>query len=302
MNFFPTLFEIARHELAVILRTRRAVLIAALYLGAAVLGGSIYVLVVRTLEQQAIETFVAQGMDEETARQNLELAAAKGYEQLAELFSGVDDIDDMAASLKKSVILPIFFWGSLAFLPFVILLTSFDQLSSELNARSLCYTILRARRATILLGKVLAHTVLFVVLSAAGSAALVLVASVSLESVDFTASVWGLFRVWLLLIPFGLCYLSISSFASSLNTQSVPALITAVGIVMTLRVFSWLRHIPEESTLGFLQNARWLSPAHYEDGLWLAGYVAPAQSAGAYLLFALVFLTLGVARLNSRDL
>ena len=48
---------------------------------------------------------------------------------------------------------PCFLWCSLSFLPFLILLTSFDQLASDLQARSLCYSTLRARRSEILLGK-----------------------------------------------------------------------------------------------------------------------------------------------------
>ena len=302
MNTARAILEIGRHELAVIFRTKRAVAIVSLYLGLALLGGVTYVLTVRVAEQKAIELFESQGMTREVAEENMRLTAQKGYDQLAMWLAGVDDVTEVDEHLRSSVILPVFFWCSLVLLPFLILLTSFDQLSSDLGARSLCYSILRAPRAAIVLGKVLGHTVIFTVLSAVSSVALVLVASLLLESVDFGGTLVGLVRMWVMLVPFGLAYLGISSFASAANTQPTPALISAVALVIGLRVVGWLRHVPEESDWAPLRHARWVSPATYHDGMWLTGLSEPALSAVAYLCFAAVFVTASILIVRARDL
>lgn len=302
MNMIPTMLEVARHELDVILRTRRAVVLVALYFGLAVLGGAIYVMVLRFAEREALELFMSQGSSEAIARQNMESAALEGYRKITAWLAGVDEISAIASSWRDSVILPVFFWCSLAFLPFVIMLTSFDQISADLQSRSLCYNILRARRSAILLGKALAHTVVFTVLSAVCSVLLVLLASLMLDTVSLGDSLWGLFRLWLLLIPFGLCYLGISTFASSLNRQPMPALVSAVAIVIGLWVLSLFRFVPSSSSWSFLQHLRFASPATYESGLWLAGFADPAASAAAYLGFGAVFVGLAMLRLYTRDL
>ena len=88
----------------------------------------------------------------------------------------------------------------------------------------------------------------------------------------------------------------------SVNTQPVPALLSAVAIIIALRVIGWLRYIPDSSDYAFLQHARWLSPATYQDGMWLQGLVDPFASAGAYVGFGVIFLTMAVLRLGARDL
>jgi hypothetical protein len=253
-------------------------------------------------EQKVLDLMTSQGATPEVAAENMRMAAQKGYRELAVWFANADDVEQLASTLRDSVILPVFFWCSLAFMPFVIMLTSFDQLSTDLNARSICYSILRARRSEILLGKAVAHTVVFMVLTAVASAILVLVASLLLETVDFGDAGLGLVRVWILLIPFGLCYLGISSFCSAANTQPVPALLSAIAIIVALRIIGWLRYVPEESSWGFLQHARWVSPATYQDGLWRAGFTDPALSAGAYMAFGAVFIVFGILVLRARDL
>ena len=164
----------------------------------------------------------------------------------------------------------MFLWCSLSFLPFLILLTSFDQLASDLQARSLCYSTLRARRSEILLGKALAHTLLFMVLTAASSVVLLLIAGSAFASGSFGASVPGMLRLWLLLIPFGLTYLGITSFSSVTARQPFPALLLAIGIAALLRVFSWLGQVPQDHPLALLRSLEWLSPAMHEGGFWRA--------------------------------
>jgi ABC-type transport system involved in multi-copper enzyme maturation permease subunit len=297
-----TLIEIARHELVVALRTRRALMGAALYLGAASIGGLVYARIVRRIEQAAIGVIQSQsGMDSSQAAETLRLNAESTYHDLLAWFAGIP-IEELAPSLVGSPVLPMFLWCSLSFLPFLILLTSFDQLASDLQARSLCYSTLRARRAEIVLGKALAHAVIFIVLTAASSVVLLLIAGSAFASGSFSEAVPGMLRLWLLLIPFGLTYLGLTSFCSVTARQPFSALLLAIGIAALLRMFSWLGSLPEGHRLALLRPLEWLSPAIHQGGFWRAGLAAPAGSALAYLVIGAAFLVLAAWQLERRDL
>ena len=297
-SLLSSVLEIARHELAVMLRTRRAVLMAALYLGAAVIGGLAMVLIARSIEQSALEALLSQGLSPENAAAQLREAAEPAFRQAVSWFAGTEPAD-MAPSLRESLVLPVFLWCSLVALPFLILLTSFDQLAAPLERRSLCYSVLRAPRAAIVLGKLAAHTLLFTVLTMVSSTALVAIAVGLLGTDDFAVSLFGLVRLWVLLVPFGLVYLGISSFCSASASQPFSALLMSLGTIVVLRI---LLSMPQDGALAPLRVLRYASPAYYHEGFWQSGLAGPAASALAYLAIATVFVALAIRRLGARDL
>jgi ABC-type transport system involved in multi-copper enzyme maturation permease subunit len=292
---------IARHELGITIATRRAAAAAILYLVAAVLGGVGYLLSVRAIEQQAIQALVDKGVDSARAAASVSVAGQQAYQRLIMLLAGTAP-EPVAASFTDSVILPAFFWGSLAFLPFLVLLTSFDMLAADLQARSLCYTVLRAPRVTVLLGKVAAQAILFVGLTVVASVALVGVALAMLTTFQLGAALPGLLRAWALLLPYGLCYLGLSAFCSASTRQPTLALVEAIGLMIALRILGLLAHIPEDAKWALLRPLQWLSPAHYQAGLWEASPSGPLISVAAYLAFGAAFLALAARLLDRRDL
>lgn len=295
------ILEVARHELLVAVRTKRAVWVAALYLISAVLGGIGVIMALRYAEKGMTEELMRQGVDSAAAAGALSTMSEQAFQKVAAFFAGVES-EQVAASLQSSIILPFFLWGSLAFLPFLVLLTSFDQIAADLQSRSICYSVLRVRRMSILYGKILAQTIIFVAVTAIGSLALSIIAAILLDSFSIIDTAPGILRIWLVLIPFGMCYLAISAFCSSMVRQPFTALMSAIGIVVALWLVGYLRFVPEDSALGFLRYLEWISPATYQDGLWLEGLTGPAGSCAAYLGFALIFIAAATWRLGGRDL
>ncbi|MBI3178299.1 MAG: hypothetical protein HYZ27_01480 [Deltaproteobacteria bacterium] len=295
------IFEVTRHELLTLIKTKRALAIAIMYLTCALIAGLAIILVVRFIEKEALARLIQEGADPLSAAGTLSLMSEPAYQRLAGFFAGARP-DEVAASLRQSVVLPFFLWGSLAFLPFLILLASFDVMAADLQSRSILYTVLRAPRVAILSGKVIAHSALFVTVTALGSLALALLAGALLESFSLTTAALGIVRIWLTLLPFGLCYLAISSFASVLVGQPFGALLVSFALVMGLRVVGWFRYVSEESLIAFMRHLEWVSPVTYHKGLWLAGVSGPLTSSGAYLGFAALFFALAAWRLRSRDL
>jgi ABC-type transport system involved in multi-copper enzyme maturation permease subunit len=292
---------IARHELLITVATRRALAAAGLYLVTALLGGIGYVKALQGMQRQAERMLAERGANEAQAAEAVSRATHEAYEKLVVFLAGTADVP-VAASLTDSLILPAFLWGSPAFLPFLVVLTSFDVIAGDLQARSLCYSVLRAPRSAILLGKLLAQAALFVGLSVVSSLALLGVAASLLDDFAIAAAVPGLVRVWLVLLPYGFCYLCLSAFCSASLRQPTVALLAAFGLMVALRILGLFAHIPEGSALSLLHYLGWLSPAQYQTGLWEAGFAGPAFSALAYLAFGAVFLASANRVLAGRDL
>jgi len=295
------ILTIARHELSLTLATRRAFAAAALYLMAALLGGFGYVKSLKAMERHATHLLTSRGVDPAQASTAIGNAVRQSYEQLVAFLAGTNGTP-VAASILNSVVLPAFLWGSLAFLPFLVVLTSFDMIANDLQSRSLCYSVLRTSRLSILVGKLLAHTTLFIALSVIASATLMGVAAYSLDGFETLSALPGLIRVWLVLLPYGICYLGFSALCSASIKQPTLALMAAFALMITLRILGLFAHVPEGHALTPLRVLRWLSPAQYQSGLWEAGLTGPALSAMAYLAFGLASVFLTSQILQRRDL
>lgn len=292
--------EIARHELAVAVRTRRALVAVALYLCMAALGGLVYVMAVRAIEQQAMAAVIKQGVEPARAANAVSLIGNETYEQLLSAFVGAP-IADIAPALTASAV-PVFMWGTLAFLPFLILLSSFDHVVTDLRSRAICYTLLRAPRGAVLMGKTLAQAALFIGVMSVSMVVLGVVAAALLSSATAGGVALGMLRAWVVLIPFGLCYLGIVTFASTVARQPFGALLIAFFILIGLRAAGWFGYLPLEHWSSVLRPVRWLSPGSYETGLWLRGFGEPLLSSACYLAFGALFVFVANVRLRRRDL
>ena len=296
-----SILEIARHELNAAIRTKRAIWIAILYLGSALLGGVAFVVFVRFIERDVLAKLAERSGGAGTAADRFALLRDPAIQKAAAYFAGVAP-EQLAESFRNAVIVQFFFWGSLIFLPFLIVFTSFDQVAADLQSRAILYSTLRARRVAILLGKGLAQLALFVAVTLLGALGLTLLATSVLETFSLADALPALFRMVLLLIPYGLTYLAISSFASVLTKQPFPALLAAFGIMAFLRVSSWVTIIPEEHPLAILRYIQWLSPSTYQRGFWLDDLWGPMGSVGAYLTFTALFTGFAALILRRRDL
>lgn len=299
----PVLAHLLQHELRSLIRTRRVLVLLGLYLTVGGLAGFGYVKAVQVARDAALERAEQEGVSEDRALALIDEAASPLATQILEGAAGAEEGQAIAESLATSTILPVFFWASLAFLPFLILLSSFDTVSSELATKSLRYSVLRASRAEILFGKTSAHLLIFAAVSAVGALALIAMAAALIEGFSVTDNLPGFLRVWLLLLPFAACYVALATFASCTTQRGFFALLLSLIIAMGLRITGWTASaIDEAGDAAPLRALRFVSPGHYHGGLWLADWSGPAISSAAYLGFAAVFLALAHAVLQRRDL
>jgi ABC-type transport system involved in multi-copper enzyme maturation permease subunit len=289
------ILEIVIYELQAAVATRRALMVIGLYLTSGIIGSLVYVGGLTQLEEKAIESFIAQGASAADAASTVSVIEEKAYEGIISFFVGVPK-EDLNPMLIDSPILPVFLWASLIFLPLLILMTSFDHVVSDLHNRSICYQLLRVSRREILFGKTIAQMLLFGSVTFLNAGCLILLGVSMLDSIDIMATLPGLALSWALLIPVGFCYLSITTFSSTFAKQPFGALVMTMFILFSLKVLGALKHWDDMS---FLQ---YLSPSHYDTGLWLVSWPDMLLSIGAYIAFGAFFIFLADRKLAGRDL
>ena len=289
------ILEIVIYELQAAVATRRALMVIGLYLASGVIGSLVYVGAINQIEEKAIEGLIAQGATASDAASAISVFEDQAYEGIISFFVGAPK-EELNPLLIDSPILPVFLWASLMFLPLLILMTSFDHVVSDLHNRSICYQLLRVSRREVLLSKTMAQMLLFGLVTLINAGCLLLLGISMLESIDVAAALPGLLLSWAILIPVGFAYVSITTFASTIAKQPFGALVMTIFILFTLRVLGAMQHF---DSLSFLQ---YLSPAHYETGLWLTSFPDIAGSIAAYICFGLFFLFLADRQLTGRDL
>jgi ABC-type transport system involved in multi-copper enzyme maturation permease subunit len=288
--------EIARHELRVMLRTRRALAVLGIYVASAVIAGLGYTVSVRFVEQAMQQ---AGSMDPQVAR-SIDVFSEPAYNAALAFIAGTE-VSQIAPALCGSPIVPFVLWGSLRFLPLLFLLATFDSIAGDLASRSLAYTTLRASRTEVVLGKVLGHLVLLGLLSALCAMLVLGIAASQLESVTFAGALPGLLYVLALLLPFGVCYLAMFALCSASCRQPFLALVCAFGLYLLVWIVRAFATIPESGSLwSMLRPLAWLSPATYQLGLWRADPVFPLTSAAIHLMFGAVMLGAAVLVLRRR--
>lgn len=210
------------------LKTKRLLVVALVYVGAAILGSLAYSYALREIESAALSALDQTGMDPIRAAAAYTLTSNTAYTQLVAFFAGAS-VEDLSASVLQSAPVPVYFWASLTFLPFLVALTSFDLIQGDLNHRTLCYTTLRASRRSIVLAKFGAHLLMLTVVSGLAATAFVVMTTVMVESVGLGTTLPGMVRVWMFLIPVGSAYLALTALMSTLTKRAAAALAFAVG-------------------------------------------------------------------------
>ena len=290
-----------RYELWVAIYSKRALAIIGAYLAFALLGSLAYVSAVDAIQDEVLATLVARGADPAQAAATLELAEKPAFQKILAFFVG-SEATALAPPFRSSVLTPAFFWGSLAFLPFLIVLTGFDAVARDLASRSICYTTLRLPRRSIVLAKLGSHLLLVMIIVLASVPALLLVAHWRLDGLQMASACVRLLWACGLLLPYVAFYTGLAGFASCSVRSPFGALFVALATMFLLWVCGWMAQIPETSNWAWLRSLRWLSPSTYQSGLWQADWSTLTRSIAAYLGLAMAFVAAGSWRVETMDL
>lgn len=223
------------------------------------------------------------------------------------------------AMLESLAAIPLLLLGvfkvTLRFLPMFIALMGFDQLAGEIAPKSIRYLVVRVKRSSIILGKLLSQVTLFALLMSLCTLLMVLVTKV-LNPATFSSADVALWTVKLIIasMVLSLAYLSLTALFSAVVRQGGVALvlnIISLFVIWFVALFggsfrfpgevpsSPLAMLKSESVLAYL---RYASVWHYGDDLLHPHWGRFFTAALVHVGFGLVFLGLAHLALRRRDL
>lgn len=286
-DFFRDTALIAGFDLRESLRTRRALVLVLLYLLIACAASGIYVQVVREVTAQMSLAAGPEGAAAADAMQD------EGYGMVLLFFSGGDQVlADHLASFPPMVL--IFAWTSLAFLPWFIALTSYDQVAGDLHQRTIRYAALRTGRGAFVTGKLLGQAALVSGVAGLGMLPVVIIGAIYLPNFAPVATVGALLSTWPITVVCALGFLGVVSLASQLCKGPGAARAVAVGLLFAV----WLLSM-QEGMWGWLAV---LSPWYWKPSLFQPGLVDRMIAVAGCLGLCVGYTALGFLVFRRRDL
>lgn len=275
-----------QHELKRSVRSAKTLVLLILYGLATTIFGLVMVAATRKLQEKLAETLQGRELPPEALMElkmgGLSMIFGKDDEQLRYLSS-------------MPLIVIAFAWFAMLFLPMLTALMGFDQISGELQSRSIRFVTLRARRASLLGGKVLAQLALLVGLTAVINLGVFAYAALSVEGFPAGSGFVALARFWALTLVYATSYVGLVALCSSLFRTPILSLLTSIAALLA---FGALHLLSLFEKLSFLKYAL---PSHYEEGFFQPDPLRVLGSVGAFAALAALFLVLSWLTLRARD-
>lgn len=225
-----------------------------------------------------------------------QIAEAKHKALLQIMGHFVSDPKQVAYYIAIPVIVLFFFWVTRTFLPFLIALMSYDQVNGEVYNRSIRFTLLRSRRGSVVVGKIISNMVILLGITVVTNLLLVGLSAWLIPDFKVSSALLPLLRFWALTLPYALCFVAFLSLLSSLiRSPFVTVIVGFFGVLLM-----WLL-LGLCAVWDLAHPARWAIPFAYND--WLSSYLPSHQIAGAavFLGFGLLFAALSYLTLRMKD-
>jgi ABC-type transport system involved in multi-copper enzyme maturation permease subunit len=283
---------IARHDLRHSVRSTKAILLLLIYGSISVAAGALVVWGTARIQEEVQAQLAQVGVD--ASEIDLQADAEEAYREVMTVLVG--DPEKAAYLTAIPIVVLFFFWGTRNFLPWLIVLMGYDQISGETQNRSIRYLLLRARRGALVAGKILSNLVLLLGLTVLANVFVFVFAALMIEGFDTASASRHLARFWLLTLPLGLAWIAFMSFLSALLKSPRVSLLFGLAMLVGSAVVGWIARISD--TLSFMQ---WLVPWHY--GGQLLSHRASDQLVGVagFMAFAVLFSVLSYLTLRWRD-
>lgn len=285
---------IAEQDLAHALRTVKAVVFLAIYALLTIGAGLIVIWLLNQIEAQVSQATAGMAVGPD------QMAAARdaAYVGLMQWFVG--DAETAKYLAEVPVIVLFFFWASWTWLPLLIAVMSFDQISGEVQNRSIRYVTLRARRGSLVAGKLLSNMVLLVALTVATNLIILGFAAWSVEDLPLGKAFFDLVHFWLLLLPYGFTWLALMSWISSSVRASFLALILGIAALLLIKILAFT-FSAAGGYVSWLPQLKWIFPTSYQGLLLSHRATQQLLGAGALTAFGLLFSGLSWLTLARRD-
>ena len=292
--------RVALFELAAAVRTRRAIVLVALYLAASLLGMSGAITALGKMEDRLAEILQVEKVEGKSGVVSAALWKSKPFQHLVR--SAVGDslvYDDIVGKHPAEL---IYAWIVFLAVPLLTVLVATRRVAEEVKSGAAKYMLLRVTRLEWTLGKYLGLALLMLVGLLVGGIAAWIVAACRLSGADIPALlpamiVWSL-KAWFL----SLAWLGLALGVSHLFKSGAKA--DAVAILLMIAwaaIPSILNGLGTKILGGHMLFLVRLFPSSVDAALWRASFLPVAASATWLVMLGLLYLSVGHAVFARRD-
>ena len=292
--------RVALFELAAAVRTRRAIVLVALYLAWSLLGMSGAITALGKMEDRLAEILQVEKVEGKSGVVSAALWKSKPFQQLVRSVVGDSLIyDDIVGKHPAEL---IYAWIVFLSVPLLTVLVATRRVAEEVKSGAAKYMLLRVTRLEWTLGKYLGIALLMLVGLLIGAVAAWVVAAFRLSGADIPALlpamiVWSV-KAWFL----SLAWLGLALGVSHLFKSGAKADAVAILLMIAFSVVPAIMNAFGSAWLGgkLLVLVR-LFPSSVDDALWRSSFLPVAASATWLVMLGLLYLSIGHAVFARRD-
>ncbi len=292
--------RVALVELSSAVRTRRALVLVALYLATSLLGMSGAITALGKMEDQLAEILQVERVEGRSSVVSATLWKSKPFQNLG--IGVVGDSPVYGDIVGRHPAELIYAWIVFLAVPFLSVFVASRRVADEVKSGAAKYVLQRVSRLEWTLGKYFGQALMMLVGLIVGAAAAWCVAAFRLSGADIPALlpamlIWSV-KAWFL----SLAWLGVALGVSHLFKSGSKADFLCVLMLVAFAVLPRLIAANADGVVwSHLQVLSRLFPASVEDSLWRASF-SPVADAAAWLLFTgLFWLSLGHMVFARRD-
>lgn len=285
---------VAGFDLVESLRSRKAIVLLALYLMGA-LGASAIFIRILTAIRERLETEVGRAVDIK------QLMESPGMSRFAGALTG--DIDVAKAIVGIPPMAIFYGWLAMTFVPILVLFTSSDAVSGDLSSGGVRFSLFRTDRISWATGKLIGQTILMAVGVLVGALGSWLLGWLWLDGMPLGATAWWLLRISGRAIVYNFSYLGMALCASQLTRTPIRS----GGLALMIMFFCYLagnivqfEPLAEQAPSLFLGLSK-LFPNGHHLWLWHPGWFESGTAMLGLVLIGLAFFGIGFWRFARRD-
>lgn len=292
--------RVALFELAAAVRTRRAIVLVALYLAWSLLGMSGAITALGKMEDRLAEILQVEKVEGKSGVVSAALWKSKPFQQLVRSVVGDSLVyDDIVGKHPAEL---IYAWIVFLSVPLLTVLVATRRVAEEVKSGAAKYMLLRVTRLEWTLGKYLGIALMMLVGLLIGAVAAWIVAAFRLSGADIPALlpamvVWSV-KAWFL----SLAWLGLALGVSHLFKSGAKADAVAILLMIAFSVVPAILKGFGSAWLGgkLLVLVR-LFPSSVDAALWRSSFLPVAASATWLVMLGLLYLSVGHAVFARRD-
>ncbi len=297
---FRDIWLVAWFEVKEMVRTRRALVVIALYMLGGLVAARGFVAAIGRLEN-VVAGMLKTGRIETPGALTQQLLQSDTYRDALIRFFPNREVADFLLNLPPIVL--FFLWSSLAFVPFLIMLTSADTVSQEVRTRAVRFVVLRTGRVEFVLGKYLGQVSLMALVVFLTGFVYLGVAWAGLQGFEFWPTVVGILRFWPRIVAYGAAFVGLSGLCAMNAGSSATARAWAfIGLVIAWALGEFAYRWHDGVYGGAWTVIGFLVPFSHKPGLYAPAGSTVLVEAGILLALGAFYLALGLLFFWRKDL